>query len=305
MDVATITCDRDFYIMDTQAKSIQKFVAPCKHWIFVLESERPEQDWIDLLTPHYTNHEVEFVFLPYTERVDPSGWAIQQYWKLRMVDWIKNDFVILDSKNLFVKETDLSQWKYEGSGMFGTLPDDFLKPEDPDYDPTTNGVLDCVLYYCDFYNIPRPKKFMTDITPFLARQNVMEEMSSMVKEKNVFAVKTGWHLEFVLYSMIAVKYGLMDTEQAPAYKNAPNAYSILYHQTNWTGNDAYLNGFEILKTDKICKCIGLHHSWVDYASVEDRTKMIEYLDQLGILADNLKNRLRQEPLTDATRMEIK
>jgi len=298
MDIVTVTCDRDFYIMEAQSKSIQTFVTPCKHWVFVLESELPKEDWIDLLTPYYTRHSIEFVFLPYTERVDPSGWAIQQYWKLRAVDWVKGDFVILDSKNLFVKETNLSEWEYEGSGVFGYVPEKMPEPGDEGYDPTTKGVMDCINYYCDFYGIPFPKKYMTDTTPFVARQNVMEEMSSMVKEKNVFAVKVGWHLEFVLYSMIAVKYGLMDTEPAPAYTNATNAYSVLYHKTNWDTNNAYLNGFETAIKDEICTCIGIHRSWVDFAPMNERKEMIDFLESIGILTNKLKDRLNQEPLAE-------
>ena len=299
MDLVTITCDRDFYIMEAQSRSIQKFVAPCKHWVFVLESELPQEDWINLLTPYYTNHEIEFVFLPYTERADPSGWAIQQYWKLRAVDWVKDDFVILDSKNLFVKQTDVAQWKYEGPGVFGIVPEKVPEPGDHDYDPTTKGVMECINYYCDFYDIPFPKKFMTGTTPFLARKDVMEEMSRMVKEKNVFAVKVGWHLEFLLYSMIAVKYGVMDTLPAPAYRNATNAYSVLYHKTNWDINNAHLNGFEIISKDELCTCIGIHRSWIDFAPRNERLEMMEFLKSLDILTDRLRDRLDQDPIANS------
>ena len=175
MDLLTIACDRDFYLMDTQAKSIQKFVSPCTHWIFVNQSKKDRQEWVDLLTPYYTKHKLELVF---TDDIDPfdnvDGYNVQQYWKLTAVDIIKNDHVIIDSKNIFVRDTDLSKWTHEGTGVTGYLAEDYAGSDDI----VDNAVLNARNYYATYFNLPKVTRFFTICTPFVVRKHIMEEASA-------------------------------------------------------------------------------------------------------------------------------
>ena len=61
--LVTVTCNKERHMMVLQAESIQKFLAPCKHWVIVNEFNVNVDAWKELLTPYYTNHELEIEVL--------------------------------------------------------------------------------------------------------------------------------------------------------------------------------------------------------------------------------------------------
>lgn len=296
MDLLTITCDRDFNVMESHAKSIQRFLAPCKHWVFVNQSDKPRQEWIDMLTPFYTLHDLEIIFTDDVETFsDINGWVVQQIWKIRAVDWIKKDYVVFDSKNIFVRDTDISTWTHEGPGVFGYLPDEMQNPDDPNYDMTINYILSARDCYVKYYNLPAIKKTMNIITPFVVRANVMSELSDMIKKDNVFANvpiddKVLWHGDFLLYSMVAEKYGLLDTEPDFHYPDDVTSKSVFYHHSGWE-QSAFKSGFDRLRENENYACISLHHTWIANASEKERIEMVEFLEHLDVLPIRLKKQI--------------
>ena len=137
MDLLTVTCDRDFEEIIQQAKSIKKYLVPCKHWIFVNNTAKTKEFWITGLTPYYDIHELEIIFTDDHE-IFPitNDWITQQIWKCRAIDWIKKDYVIVDSKTFFIRPTDISQWTHEGSGVITF----FTKHDFPVVDPYYNAI---------------------------------------------------------------------------------------------------------------------------------------------------------------------
>ena len=65
MDLVTVVCNRDYQQMLLQAESIQKFLAPCKHWVIVNDEEPDVLFWQENLSKYYTNHEL--IVIPYTD----------------------------------------------------------------------------------------------------------------------------------------------------------------------------------------------------------------------------------------------
>lgn len=130
MYLATVTCYRDFPQLLLQAESIQKFVEPCRH-VIIVNQDNPDIDfYYRWLKPYYTKHEL--VIIPKLDYFYPIKglqhnlkilgsaleWRIQQLQKLLLAYEFDDDYILLDSKNFFVKPTELMIWKFiYGSGL--------------------------------------------------------------------------------------------------------------------------------------------------------------------------------------------
>ena len=134
MYLATVTCNRDFQQMLLQAESIQRFLNPCKHVIIVNESAPDIDFWYRWLKPYYANHEL--IIRPIIEYAYPSGsigvrntygeidavssgWRSQQLQKMLLAYEYEDDYLLLDSKNFFIRPADIMEWNDSiGSGSF-------------------------------------------------------------------------------------------------------------------------------------------------------------------------------------------
>jgi hypothetical protein len=132
MYLATVTCNRDLPQLILQAESIQKFLAPCKH-VIIINEENPDLDFYKRwLSPYYTKHELEILprieyFYPVTgfrKSIAYFGtgveWRIQQLQKLLLAYTFDDDYLLLDSKNFFIKDISLDYYgnpNFYGSGI--------------------------------------------------------------------------------------------------------------------------------------------------------------------------------------------
>ena len=111
MDFVTVACDRDFELIKLQAESMNKFVDPCTHWIFINDMFPNKKKWIDALTPYYTKHKLNLVFHKWWHYLyAPDGFIRHAAYKLLMVKQ-GIDFVALDPKNFFIKPCNVNDWK--------------------------------------------------------------------------------------------------------------------------------------------------------------------------------------------------
>lgn len=117
-----------------QAESIQKFLNPCKHVIIINESYPDLEFWNRWLKPYYTNHELVIrprIQYPYPSSVlgvrdrygaidtTSSGWRTQQLQKMLLAYEYEDDYLLLDSKNFFIRQTDIMEWDESiGSGSY-------------------------------------------------------------------------------------------------------------------------------------------------------------------------------------------
>jgi hypothetical protein len=111
--ILIVTCNRDRWQFLLQCKSIGKFLAPCRVNIIINQYPAAEwQEWFsDQCQPHLARHEVtvltyedflaDFSFVFLSRGVD--GWVTQQILKLVFAIKTKQDYLVLDSKNWFVK----------------------------------------------------------------------------------------------------------------------------------------------------------------------------------------------------------
>lgn len=104
-----------------QAESIQKFVEPCRHVVIINEDNPDLEFYHKWLDPYYTKHELVLMGrIPYSypypifDKIhnDPSviGWRIQQLQKLLLAYEFEEDYLIMDTKNFFIKPTSIDIW---------------------------------------------------------------------------------------------------------------------------------------------------------------------------------------------------
>lgn len=166
MFLATVTCNRDFHQMLLQAESIQKFLEPCEH-IIIVNEDNPDFDfWYRWLQPYYTKHSLKI--LPRIKYNYPiaalglanmgnfddrgHGWRHQQLQKMLLAFEYKEDYLLLDSKNFFIRNASLENYNniighgsytktvdnapYDNTvqnyvKVFGHVPKYFFKPKTP------------------------------------------------------------------------------------------------------------------------------------------------------------------------------
>ncbi len=116
--VLIVTCDRDRWQFLLQCRSIGKFLEPCK--VAIIVNEFKPQSWLqwykENCEQHLQCHEVtvlqhedfyhlcNFYLIP-----NNNGWKSQQVFKMLYAFNTDQDYLVLDSKNWFVKPIQLSE----------------------------------------------------------------------------------------------------------------------------------------------------------------------------------------------------
>jgi len=103
MHLVTVTCNKDLNDMLLQAESIRKFLEPCTHWVIVNDYSIDKKQWIESLQPYYTKHKLKILFPNYWATT-LDGYAKQNLYKLLISNLLDDDYIILDSKNFFIKK---------------------------------------------------------------------------------------------------------------------------------------------------------------------------------------------------------
>jgi hypothetical protein len=212
MDLVTVVCDRDYNQMLLQAESIQKFLAPCKHWVVVNDEVPDVEFWQNSLSKYYTNHEL--VVIPYTDLFENTnnyiGHYTQQVCKLMIVKLIKEDYLILDAKNFFIKPTNTNEW----DTILGSGQVEFLNV--PEYNPLNLVKVayiwkPTITFYKELLHVNMPDLIICPLTPFKVQADVLlnyedldllYDLMSTWKYEREFKVKVG-PSEFIFYSLLA------------------------------------------------------------------------------------------------------
>jgi hypothetical protein len=184
VDLVTIACKRDIQDLLLQAHSIDKFIEkPITHYVTVEDTHLSLDQWQDILSPYYTKHTLRLN----TYRRDPTldavfadwgrfghGWRRQQYLKLLTTsDHVISDHaLVLDSKNLFVRPTDLYSWPVKhGNGAYLT--------RDTIFTGTNHDIIQgWLLYFSEISGKQIPDKFGRLLeTPFVFEKKIVQQMA--------------------------------------------------------------------------------------------------------------------------------
>jgi len=261
INLATVTCTRDKYPQILQSHSIDLFVSvQCTHYIFVEDTYTPLSEWEALLKPFYTKHKLKILYgvkCPFDR-----GWVNQQYLKLLAYKYIADDYIILDSKNFFIKKSSFD-WKFiEGCGWC------HYKETDAWYNEYINTV-------SDKYNKSKPEIIHHILTPFKVRKNVLEEIHRQVDLIDVFKLAK-LPTEFGLYS-IFTDLNLHDNT------DTAEADAIVYP---WFSEDELtLTEFEVIDKSKV-EILGVHNK---LRGSEKIIKLSEWIETKGLNKNIIEN----------------
>jgi hypothetical protein len=184
MNLLTVTCNQDKQAMLLQAESISKYLEPTRHYVVVNEPDADLRSWRELLSQYYTRHEL--VLMNYG-RYGGQGWHTQQCYKLMIGLDIDTDYLVLDSKNFFIKPTSLRQWdNIDGDNTTRLISD---KPE----------FIPANLRYARYFEVEPFERVLSICTPFKIRHQVIKQWGRDTIDW--FAKQTDIvNSEFVLYS---------------------------------------------------------------------------------------------------------
>jgi hypothetical protein len=144
--------------------------------------------WRKLLAGYYVNHKL--ILLRFTE-YEGSGWHTQQTFKLLVGEHIGDDYLILDSKNFFIRACKLSEWEGRyGDGTIRNLNDK------EDFVAASNR-------YSEKLNLPPLTKCLNMGTPFVVSNSVIQRTPEYYELVRWFNDQQDiLNSEFVLYSYL-------------------------------------------------------------------------------------------------------
>jgi hypothetical protein len=256
MDLVTIACEQDFDVMRLQAESISKFVEPCTHWVTVNERFPNKKKWREMLETFYTKHKLILMFPKWYEYLHvPDGFSRQQVYKIKMVNYIKDEeFLCLDPKDFFVKSCSTNDWK-------GVLGCGWLA-----YDPNWEPVIQ---RFAKKFNVApvRENQFASEC-PFVWRTELVKNLGNIEEFCN-------WYLngkcgELVLYSYLANH--LIDDSFSP------RKFARIFWMGQTVNAEVLTNTYN---TDYV-KVMGFHR-YVRYAATSEQLNTINvWLKSLGL-----------------------
>lgn len=264
MDLVTVTCNRDFNSMLLQAESISMYLDPCTHWVVVNEVNPDKDFWKNSLQPFYTKHKLNLIF--------PEGlflgrgWITQQTYKFWIYKLINDDYLILDSKNFFIRSSNINEW---------TNFLDIALTFDINELTLTSKMAEI---YSNYFQAPACNKSLRIETPFLFEKRVLDSISNFDEFLIWFNDNYGYdnvnradyQSEFLCYSLLAYKLGLLDKNI-----NDPKPWRFTYHDIAWPGNKKSIYDYiELVKSSPKIKIAGVHRDKILESSDEE----IQYLN---------------------------
>lgn len=174
MKLLTIACYRDIPQLLMLAESIHLFLDTCTHYIVINEDNPNIDKWRELLSRYYSRHQLKFLtydtssYIPkWPSGMDHVGWHRHAILKILAFKDIQDDYLALDSKHLFIKNTNLKDFEdYVGCNMFShytTLEEKRL--------PTFN-------YYKEIFGF-YPEYICNDEMPFLFKKEVLNTIKNI------------------------------------------------------------------------------------------------------------------------------
>ena len=116
MNFVTVTCSTDFDAMLLQASSLEFVIDNITHFVIIQDSKIELEQWQSALSPYYTRHTLILIQNDLVLKCD--GWRQQQILKLEIAKKVNTEsYLVLDSKNFFIKPFNISDWDIEhGNG---------------------------------------------------------------------------------------------------------------------------------------------------------------------------------------------
>jgi hypothetical protein len=198
--LVTVTCTRDKWFMVLQSYSIDRFVIdPCIHFVIIEDGDTTFLEWKKLLSPFYKKHALVLL----DKNISPSlypicgyqenmqGWQRQQLLKLNSSKLVNSeDYLNLDTKDIFVKECFASSFNKEGNDQVFYLDGQINLPE---------GFRNWIEQTSTYTGIAVPDKFWGFESPFLFKTEKVLKMISGINVEELFLKVHNFQSEYLLY----------------------------------------------------------------------------------------------------------
>lgn len=158
MELVTVTCNRDRWLLELQALSL-KHINSCNINIVINEDDTSDWlDWFETIKPLYNKFNLRILSKKDFTSVN-NGWISQQLIKLYFSQHTSDDYIVLDSKNFFAEKIDLSSYlnprRIETKNFYSLQQELEIKnvvPASTPYRLNPNIVKDLINSYNNFEN---------------------------------------------------------------------------------------------------------------------------------------------------------
>lgn len=257
MHLLTVTCWKDKQQFLLQLISIKKYLkGDFTHFIIIndspaLATKKVIKSWHRLITEVYSNKISFKVIVPNWNNEwgkSDYAWRSQQVYKFFYYETINDDYIVLDSKNIFIRNTDINDFeKMIGSGK--------RKSAVPIFEKINNA-------YAEFFKSEVIEEPLCPWTPFVVRYNVLKNYGvADLIASDLYSLQVdddSWPSEFIWYSYL-VKDQLDDVNEIVKTKSIWQIESC---------NQVFKN----IKSDPLIKLISIHRN------VLTQMKNEKYLD---------------------------
>lgn len=269
MDILTVTCLRDLNDFLLQAESIQRFVKnKCRHIVYVNEpkDQLDKKFWETKLKPYYTKHDLLLVFPEFNTYApnSDSGYIKQQFYKLEAAKYFTKKYLVLDSKNFFVKPCETTMWESQiGSGIIAEInTNDF-------WYPVFNT-------YAEKLQITEKlTKFWAIQTPFVIDPAVISDIKTTLDM--FFVENAGLYSEFIFYSLLGHKKRFFNLHNA---KTQNLKHKCVFGEWDVTQLDDYLTFMQSLENEVYI--VGFHRYFLNKCSDEQLDKINIWISELDL-----------------------
>lgn len=268
MDILTVTCKDDIEYFLLQIISIKKYLqGNYKHFVIINDlprytTKKWRNRWWKLIRNVY-EHSIPFEIIVPDLNINRSmnGWKTQQIYKFYYYQYINQDYLILDSKNFFIRTCSIDEFKTMlGSGELRNI--DFLFEE-------VNKK------YAEHFETEPLKQVFSWITPFVANYEILKNYGSPEKIANTLLTcknnsSDAWPSEFVWYTYLTTNH-LHSLKQ-------PIKSKII-----WEITPQLPRVLKKILEDKNIKISGIHRRVIsELTTLEDKEKLIEFLSSFKL-----------------------
>lgn len=264
MDLLTVTYLEDIEYMIRQAESIQKFVEPCTHWV-IINDNSPLSVWEENIKHFYTIHSLHLLKISNkTNSLYNVGHHRQQYLKLYVSKFLTKKYLVLDSKNFFIKACSTKDWNNQiGPGKYMHIDKDSV------WFQTVEAYKKILEYNTDsLYHLSVETPFVIDST--LLKIDKFDDIMQTISQ-----IK-GPMSEFLLYSLLYER----------AYDVKLNKINLqnVGHQTVWEPQYDIIKPKDLIHsvTQNKYSVMGIHSLYYHKLTNEEIDTLNGFLLSLGL-----------------------
>ena len=266
MKLLTVACERDKDILLLHAESISLFLEPCTHYIVINEEVPDINYWKELLQPYYSKHKLIILHYPLETYIprwkngeQHIGWHRQQVLKLLAYKDIQDDYLILDSKNIFIKNTSIEDFQGQlGCGLVWHYEKQMQEKN-----------IETFNYYKEVFG-KYPKWICGVEMPFLFEKDVLETIENLDE-------LVQWYSDSPVIPAEPIFYSFLISDRL---QDEPAMYRR--HWVYWKIHDTFRIPVEDFKFHPYdIHILGLHRLFLEKVSVDEKNKFNKYLTDIG------------------------